>query len=119
MVCGTKDSLQLTMVIIMYRKILNNNKSKRTNGALQGRIGTILGIQDINNRWLKVGDKVKILSNNTDGRILWNDDQKEYHIYYSYSMWYGINEYDVKSYGKSVSIRLDNGKKNDLVFIEM
>lgn len=103
----------------MYRKILSNNKkSNRINGTQEGKVGTILGIQDKNNEWLKVGDKVMILSNDIEGRILWNEAQKEYHIFYSYSMWYGSDEFDTKSYGKSVSIRLDNGDKNNLLFLE-
>lgn len=105
--------------MIVHRKILNAGcKSKRMNGYNENRIGSILGIQDRNNNWLKVGDEVIVLSEGLHGVILWNPDCKEYNICYSYSMWYGEDKYNPKSYGKSSPLRLDNGMKSNLELIE-
>lgn len=96
----------------MNRKILKSSKSKRMSGYAKGRIWTVLGIQDRNSEPLFVGDKVRY--GDYIGRILYNPAFDSYDVMPDYSMWYGTNEFDVKSYGKCVSVPMDNGAKLDL-----
>ena len=97
----------------MNRKILNNNKSKRLNGFSKGKIGEPLGIFDKNGRELFVGDKIRY--GKYIGRILFNGT---YELMLSYSLWYGYDEYNVKSYGKSITIPLDNGGRMEMEYIK-
>lgn len=95
-------------------EILKNNKSNRFNKH-KNKIGLILGIQDCNNEPLLVGDKVKY--NDYVGRILYNPYSKLYELMLDYSMWYGTDEFNPKSYGKSISIPMDNGAKPQLLLL--
>lgn len=95
------------------RKILNNNnKSKRINGTSKGKIGTPLKIRDKNNNYLTVGDNIKY--GDYQGVLLYNPSYNQYGIALTYSMWYGNNKYDIKSYGKFIEIPMDNGARMEL-----
>ena len=98
------------------RKVLNNyKKSRRLNGTVEGKIGTILGITDRNSDFLRVGDEVIYRENR--GIILYDPSYKKYVIALSYSMWYGDNKYDVNSYGKAIVVPMDNGARMDIKLI--
>lgn len=100
----------------MYRKILkNNHKSKRMNGYSNGKIGELLGIQDKNGEWLLVGDKVRY--GKYIGRILYNHNSNRYELMLTYSRC-GTDEFDVKSYGKSIRVPIDNGGRMELALLE-
>ena len=95
------------------RKILkNNNKSKRLIGHPKAKIGTELSLLDKNNNKLSVGDTVKYF--NYKGILLYNHNSDEYGVALDYSMWYGDNKYSIDSYGKFLSIPMDNGAKMEL-----
>lgn len=100
----------------MNRRIIkNNSKSHRMTGYTEGKIGTLLGIQDKNGNWLRCGDTIK--RNNYIGIILFNHHTKRYEIYLNSSRWYGSNIFDIESYGKSIDLPLDNGAKMEIVLI--
>lgn len=95
------------------RKILhNNNKSKRLNGTSEGKIGTILGIQDKNGEYLVVGDSVKY--GNYKGVLLYNYHYDQYGVALDCSMQYDGDKYSIDSYGKFVKIPMDNGARMNL-----
>lgn len=95
------------------RKILkNNSKSKRMNGTSRGRVGTITVLQDKNKNFLVVGDKVRYGEH--QGILLYEPERKGYGVALDYSRWYGDNKYDAKSYGKFVSIPIDNGARMEI-----
>ena len=95
------------------RKVLNNNnKSRRLNGSTKGKIGLTLSIKDKNNKVLCVGDY--IYYGNYKGFLLYNHHSDEYGIALEHSQWYGDNKYDINSYGKFISIPMDNGAKMEL-----
>lgn len=101
----------------MTRKILNSNtKSNRLHGTSKGKIGTELNLLDKNNNKLKVGDKITYRE--YTGRLLYNHYYSEYGIALEYSKWYGDNEYSIDSYGKFISIPMDNGAKMEIELIE-
>lgn len=104
----------------MNRRNIYKRKSSsyRVNGTQKGRLGTILGIQDRNRNYLKVGDKVKIIKENQCGIIFYNHYTKSYCIAYCYSQWYGDNKYDIDSYGKAFDIKLDNGYRMEIELCE-
>lgn len=92
------------------RKMLNNyRKSKRISGSSKGKIGTQLNLFDKNNEVLYVGDKITY--GNYCGILLYNYISEQYGIALDYSMWYGTDKYDIKSYGKFIAIPMDNGAK--------
>lgn len=82
----------------------------------EGQIGTILGIQDKNDNWLLCGDTIK--RNDNTGIILYDPELKTYDIYLTYSRWYGDDIYDPKSYGKALSLPMDNGAKMQLELVD-
>lgn len=45
------------------------------------------------------------------GIILYDPVHRGYGVALDYSMWYGDNKYDIKSYGKFVDILTDNGSR--------
>lgn len=92
------------------RKILT--KRERFSGYAKSRIGIELGIHDKNRISLRVGDKVKC--GDFEGIILYNPWSKRYEFFYGYSRWYGDNEYDSNSYGKSFNIPMDDGMRTQL-----
>lgn len=95
------------------RKILkNNNKSKRLNGSPEGKIGTILGIKDKNDKYLVVGDRVQY--GKYKGILLWNPFSKTYGIALNHSMWYGDDKYNIHSYGNFIEIPMDNGIRMEI-----
>lgn len=98
------------------RKILRNyNKSKRLNGTPEGRIGRTLGLMDKNKRFLAVGDKVRY--GEYKGVLLYEPERRGYGVALDYSMWYGDDKYDVRSYGKFVEIPMDNGARMEIELI--
>ena len=97
-------------------KTNNNSKSHRRTGYTEGKIGTLLGIQDKNGNWLRCGDTIS--RDNYTGIILFNPHTKRYEIYLSYSRWYGDDIFDVESYGKSIDLPVDNGAKMQIELIE-
>lgn len=98
------------------RKILrNNNKSKRLNGTPDGRIGTITGLLDKNRNFLVIGDKVRY--GKYKGVVLYEPEHRGYGVALDYSMWYGDDKYDIKSYGKFVDIPMDNGARMEIELI--
>lgn len=95
------------------RKILNNyNKSKRLSGSSKGRIGTLLKIQDRNGEQLSVGDFIQW--GEYRGVILYNPNFEAYGLAVETSMWYGTDKYDIESYGKFLSIPMDNGARIEI-----
>ena len=102
----------------MHIKIFNKSrKSQRFSGYPENKIGKVLSIVDRDDKPIRVGDKVQYQS--YEGRVLYNPAFKCYVLGLSYSMWYGDNEFDIKSYGKCIDIPMDNGGKNDLVIIDI
>lgn len=98
-------------------KVLNNyNKSKRINGISKGRIGTVLKLLDKNRNTLSVGDIIKY--GEYKGVLLYNHHYNEYGVALDYSMWYGDDKYNIDSYGKFVSIPMDNGARMNIEKIE-
>lgn len=98
------------------RKILkNNNKSKKLNGTPDGRIGTITGLLDKNRNILVVGDEIKY--GVYKGILLYNHHYDQYGVALDYSMWYGDDKYDIKSYGKFVDIPMDNGARMEIELV--
>lgn len=94
-------------------KILNNyNKSKRINGTSKGKIGTVLKLLDKNRNTLSVGDTVKY--GEYKGVLLYNHHYDEYGVALDYSMWFGDDKYNIDSYGKFVSIPMDNGARMEI-----
>lgn len=94
-------------------KVLNNyNKSKRINGTSKGKIGTVLKLLDKNRNTLSVGDIIKY--GEYKGILLYNHYYDEYGVALDYSMWYGDDKYNVDSYGKFVSIPIDNGARMEI-----
>lgn len=95
------------------RKILNNyNKSKRYNGTTRGKIGTLLNIIDKDDKFIYVGDTIKY--GEYRGIILYNPAYRQYGVVLDYSMWYGTDKYNIDSYGKFISIPMDNGAKMEI-----
>lgn len=84
----------------------------------RNKIGKPLKIADCEGKVLHIGDKILYhyyddscnYNNYYIGIILYNSAFKEYGVAISNSMWYGTNPYDIKSYGKFVSISMN---KND------
>lgn len=70
-----------------------------------------LNITDKNDRWLFVGDTIRYCDQDGEyqGVLLYNPSYEEYGIFFG--MWHGEDKYDSKSYGKFVSISLDNSDK--------
>lgn len=98
-------------------KVLNNyNKSKRINGTSKGRIGTALKLFDKNRNTLSVGDTIKY--GEYKGVLLYNHHYDEYGVALDYSMWYGDDKYNIDSYGKFVSIPMDNGARMEIEKVE-
>lgn len=97
----------------MHRKVLNKQRDRKT-GHYKGRLGTILGVQDCNGDYLKVGDMVRIVSKHQTGVILYNPDTDRYEIMLTSSRWYGDDVFDPNSYGKSEVLPMDNGAKMDI-----
>ena len=95
----------------MTRKIIKNTKI-RLSGTSKGRLGTELSILDKNNNKLIIGDSIRY--GEYQGVLLYNHHSNEYGVALDYSMWYGDNKYDINSYGKFISIPLDNGAKMEL-----
>lgn len=95
------------------RKILTNNfKSKRIHGTKEGRFGTQLNLLDKNKELLSVGDHIRY--GKCEGILLYNYHYDEYGIALDSSMWYGDNKYDIDSYGKFISIPMDNGGRMEI-----
>lgn len=95
------------------RKILKNyNKSKRLSGVSEGKIGTILGLKDKNNKYLVVGGDT-IQYGIYHGILLYEPERKVYGIALTSSM-YGDDKYDINSYGKFIDIPMDNGTKMEI-----
>ena len=98
-------------------KILNNyNKSKRINGTSKGEIGTVLNLLDKNRSILSVGDTIRY--GEYKGVLLYNHHYDEYGVALDYSMWYGNDKYNIDSYGKFISITIDNGARMKIEKIE-
>lgn len=94
-------------------KILNNyNKSKRKNGISKARIGTVLKLLDKNRNTLSVGDTIKY--GEYKGVLLYNHHYDKYGVALDYSMWYGDDKYNIDSYGKFVSIPMDNSARMEI-----
>lgn len=80
------------------RKILkNNNKSKRINGTVKGKIGTPLNIMDKYRNSIAIGDEVKY--GEYKGILLYNHHYGQYGVALDYSLWYGDDKYNIDSYG--------------------
>lgn len=98
------------------RKILKkNNKSKRINGTVKGKIRTPLNIMDKHMNNLSVGDEVKY--GEYKGILLYNHHYDQYGIALDYSMWYGDNKYNIDSYGKFIDVPMDNGARMEIELI--
>jgi hypothetical protein len=98
------------------RKILKNySKSKRLNGVLEGKIGTILGLIDKDKNFLLVGDTIRY--GNYEGVILYEPERKGYGVALTCSMWYGDDKYDINSYGKFIDLPMDNGARMEIELI--
>lgn len=98
------------------RKILkNNNKSKRVNGTVKGKIGTPLNIIDKHRNCLSVGDEVKY--GKYKGILLYNHYYDQYGIALDHSMWYGNDKYNIDSYGKFIDIPMDNGGRMEIELV--
>ena len=98
-------------------KILNNyNKSKRISVTSKGRVGTMLKLLDKNRSILSVGDTIKY--GEYKGVLLYNHHYDEYGVALDYSMWYGDDKYNIDSYGKFISIPMDNGARMELEKVE-
>lgn len=98
------------------RKILkNNNKSKRINGTVKGKIGTPLNIIDKHSNFLSVGDEVKY--GKYKGILLYNHYYDQYGIALDYSICYGNNKYNIDSYGKFIEIPMDNGGRMEIELV--
>ena len=97
----------------MHRKVLNKQRDRKT-GYYKGRLGTLLGVQDCNGDYLKVGDMVRIASKHQTGVILYNPDSDRYEIMLIHSRWYGDDIFNPNSYGKSEVLPMDNGAKMNI-----
>lgn len=98
------------------RKILkNNNKSKRINRLSKDKIGTSLKIMDKYRNYLFVGDEIRY--GEYKGILLYNHHYNQYGIALDYSMWYGSDKYNIDSYGKFISIPMDNGTRMEIELI--
>lgn len=97
------------------RKILKNNKSKRLNRTVKGKIGTPLSIMDKHMNKLSVGDVIKY--GEYKGIILYNYHCNQYGVALDYSTWYGDDKYDIDSYGKFIEIPMDNGARMEIELI--
>ena len=64
---------------------------------------------DKNKERLSIGDTVRY--GEYQGVLLYNHHYDKYGIALDYSMWYGDDKYNPKSYGHFISISLDNSDK--------
>lgn len=94
-------------------------KNKNKKQKQKYPIGTPLNIHDRDRNELYIGDKVRIISEDVDGIILYNNAFNEVCIFYSYSRWYGDDIYNPKSYGKCTTLKLDDGMRMNLVKLDM
>ena len=90
-------------------------KQYRKNGDIHNCIGRPIGIIDRNGKYICVGDKIKYYDE--DCRVLWNDGVGEYEAMICRSKWYGEDEYDSDSYGKSYPLHMDNGGRMEMEVI--
>lgn len=63
-------------------------------------------------KFIYVGDTIKY--DEYQGVILYNPDYRQYGVALDYSMWYGTDKYNIDSYGKFISIPMDNGAKMEI-----
>lgn len=73
---------------------------------------------DKNGNVLRTRDKVLCkLTDGTieEGRILYHKDTKQYMVLFKYSMWYGEDELDYRSYGKGYNLKDCNGEDLELI----
>lgn len=76
------------------------------------RYGSDTGLIDKFGFRILVGDMYQF-NEAYSGIVLYNSSAKEYQL--MFGKWYGDNPYDYKSYGKSISLRNDNGMSKHLV----
>ena len=110
-----KSSFQLEEEKTMRKILKNNNKSKRINGTVKGKIGMPLNIMDKYMSNLFVGDEVKYGEYN--GILLYNHYYEQYGVALDYSMRYGNDKYNIDSYGKFIEIPMDNGARMEIELI--
>lgn len=83
------------------------HKAKKARNKIGNVIGTQLGISDKNDTPLCLGDTIRY--GEYQGILLYNDYFEEYGIFFG--MWYGDDKYDRNSYGKFISVPMDNGAR--------
>ena len=74
---------------------------------------------DKNGKTLRERDKVYCRLEDgimAEGRILYHKETKQYMVLFKYSMWYGEDEFDYRSYGKGYVLK--DVKSEDLELIE-
>lgn len=81
----------------------------------KNKIGTSLGITDNRGRALSVGDTIKY--GEYQGILLYNKFYKEYGIFFG--MWYGDDKYNPDSYGKFITVPMDNSDKSEITLVEV
>ena len=78
----------------------------------------IVGYHDAEEHYMNVIDKQHRLADGTKekGILLFHKGCREYMVFFTYSMWYGNDEYDYNSYGKAYLMK--GLKPEDLELIE-
>ena len=79
------------------------------------KVGTSLGIIDENGHPLNIGDTIQY--GEYKGILLYNYYYEEYGIFFG--MWYGNDKYNPDSYGKFVSVPMDNSDKSKITLVEV
>lgn len=91
------------------KQLHKHTKEHRKNGFPQW-LGEDTGLKDKFNQKIHIGDLVCFYltkNNYYYGRVFYDQAQKEYVL--AWGQWYGVDEYSLDSYGKSIILPADNG----------
>ena len=81
----------------------------------KNKLGISLGITDKNGYALSIGDTIQY--GEYKGVLLYNYCYEEYGIFFG--MWYGDDKYNPDSYGKFITVPMDNSDKSEISLIEV
>ena len=98
------------MLYSTRRKHKKHHKPYKPKASTNQRIGIPTGFLDKNKVEIKSGDYIQY--GEYKCIVLWNYGKWEAMILYS--QWYGDDEFDCNSYGKSLSIPTDNGARMEI-----